>query len=61
MRFDRSLPRRDYVSLRQGLSDEAMKRNPTTTVILRVDESKSSPITTEESTEPECPLSRYKQ
>jgi len=34
LRFDRSLPRRDYVSLRaQGLSGEAMKGNPTTTVI----------------------------
>src|SRR6267143_2272849 len=28
----------------QGLSGEAVKGNPTTTVILRVDESKSSPI-----------------
>ena len=31
------------VSEAQGLSGEAMKGNPTTTVILRVDESKSSP------------------
>jgi hypothetical protein len=37
----------------QGLSSEAMKGNPTTTVILRVDESKSSPQTTEDSTEPQ--------
>ena len=43
----------------QGLSGEAMKGNPTTTVILRADESKSSPIITEDSAEPECPLSRY--
>jgi hypothetical protein len=49
------------VSEAQGLSGEAMKGNPTTTVILGVDESKSSPITTEDSTEPKCPLSRYKQ
>src|SRR5437879_4617069 len=42
------------VSEAQGLSGEAMKGNPTTTtVILRVDESKSSPRTTEELTEPE--------
>ena len=33
------------VSEAQGLSGEAMKGNPTTTVILRVDESKSSPRT----------------
>src|SRR5436309_16126727 len=36
----------------QGLSGEAMKRNPTTTVIPGVDESKSSPRTTEDLTEP---------
>jgi hypothetical protein len=30
------------VSMAQGLSGEAMKGNPTTTVILRVDESKST-------------------
>src|SRR5437867_8663858 len=40
------------VSEAQGLSGEAMKRNPTTTVIPGVDESKSSPITTEDLTEP---------
>ena len=44
---------RPRVSEAQGLSGEAMKGNPTTTVILRVDESKSSPRTTEELTEPE--------
>jgi hypothetical protein len=42
------------VSEAQGLSGEAMKRNPTTTVIPRVDESKSSPIITEDLTEPVC-------
>src|SRR5438270_5831075 len=36
----------------QGLSGEAMKGNPTT-VIPRVDESKSSPRTTEDLTEPD--------
>ena len=36
----------------QGLSGAAMKGSPTTTVILRVDESKSSPQTTEDLTEP---------
>ena len=36
----------------QGLSAEAMMRNPTTTVIPGVDESKSSPRTTEDFTEP---------
>jgi 1,4-dihydroxy-2-naphthoate octaprenyltransferase len=40
------------VSEAQGLSGEAMKGNPTTTVILRVDESKSSLRTSEELTEP---------
>ena len=35
--------KRPFVSEAQGLSDEAMKGNPTTTVILRVDKSKSSP------------------
>ena len=39
------------VSEAQGLSVEAMNGNPTT-VILRVDESKSSRITTEDLTEP---------
>ena len=43
------------VSEAQGLSGEAMKGNPTTTVILRVDESKSSPQTTEDSAEPQNP------
>jgi hypothetical protein len=43
------------VSEAQGLSGEAMKGNPTTTtVILRVDESKSSPRATEDSAEPAC-------
>src|SRR2546426_6914849 len=40
------------VSQAQGLSGEAMIRNPTTTVIPRVDESKSSPRATEDLTEP---------
>ena len=40
------------VSEAQGLSGEAMKGNLTTTVILRVDESKSSHRTTEDFTEP---------
>ena len=40
------------VSEAQGLSGEAMKRNPTTTVIPIVDESKFSPRTTEDLTEP---------
>jgi hypothetical protein len=40
------------VSEAQGLSSEAMKGNPTTTVIPRVDESKSSLETTEDLTEP---------
>jgi hypothetical protein len=40
--------KRLLVSEAQGLSGEAMKGNPTTTVILRVDESKSSPRTTED-------------
>src|SRR5439155_27262298 len=40
------------VSEAQGLSGEAMKGNPTTTVIPGVDESKSSPQTTEDLTEP---------
>ena len=47
------------VSEAQGLSIEAVKGNPTTTVIPRVDESKLSPQSTEDLTEPECPLSRY--
>src|SRR6267378_5228694 len=40
------------VSEAQGLSGEAMKGNPTTTVIPGVDESKPSPRTTEDLTEP---------
>ena len=40
------------VSEAQGLSGEAVKGNPTTTVIPRVDESKFSPRTTEDLTEP---------
>ena len=40
------------VSEAQGLSGEAMKGNPTTTVIPRVDESKPSHRTTEDLTEP---------
>jgi hypothetical protein len=40
------------VSEAQGLSGEAMKGNPTTTVILRADESKSSPQRPEDLTEP---------
>jgi len=51
--------KRLLVSEAQGLSGEAMKGNPPTTVILRVDESKPSPRTTEDLAEPECPLSRY--
>ncbi|OLE85144.1 MAG: hypothetical protein AUF79_16915 [Crenarchaeota archaeon 13_1_20CM_2_51_8] len=40
------------VSEAQGLSGEAMKWNPTTAVIPRVDESKSSPRTIKDLTEP---------
>ena len=44
--------KRPSVSEAQGLSSEAMKENPTT-IILRVDESKSSPSTNpKDSTEP---------
>ena len=39
----------------QGLSGEAVKGNPTTTVIPRVDESKPSHRATDDSTEPEEP------
>jgi hypothetical protein len=46
------------VSEAQGLSGEAMKGNPTTTVIPGVDESKSSPRTTEDSTEPNRTINR---
>jgi len=45
--------KRLLVSEAQGLSGEAMKGNPPTTVIPRVDESKSSPRTTEDLTEPD--------
>jgi hypothetical protein len=38
--------------MEEGLSGEAVKRNPTTTVIPRVDESKSSSRTNAELTEP---------
>jgi hypothetical protein len=49
------------VSEAQGLSSEAMKGNPTTTVILRVDESKSSPQTNKDSTEPQNRCTRYEE
>src|SRR5437867_11549526 len=42
----------------QGLSGEAVNENPTTTVIPRVDESKSSRRTTEDLTEP---TSRFRE
>src|SRR6266540_3786626 len=51
--------KRLFVSEAQGLSGEAVKGNPTTTVIPRVDESKSSPRPTEDSTEPYRIVSRY--
>ena len=41
-----------YASEAQGLSGEAVKGNPTTTAIPRVDESKPSHRTTEDLTEP---------
>src|SRR5438309_7751980 len=44
--------KRSSVSEAQGLSSEAMKGNPMTTVIPGVDESKSSLRTTEDVTEP---------
>jgi len=47
-----------YVSMAQGLLDEAVKGNPMTTVIPGVDESKSSPRTTEGSTEPKHQLQK---
>src|SRR5256886_11185400 len=43
----------------QGLSGEAVKGNPTTTVIPAVDESKPSPRTTDDPTEPPEPCTRY--
>src|SRR6267378_6687333 len=52
------------VSEAQGLSGEAVKGNPPTTVIPRVDESKPSHRTTEDLTEPKednalkCPIPR---
>ena len=46
------------VSEAQGLSGEAVKGNPTTTVIPGVDESKSSPRATEDLTEPACTNTR---
>jgi hypothetical protein len=42
-----------HASMAQGLSGEAMTRNPTTTVIPRVDESKPSHRTTDDLTEPQ--------
>ena len=47
--------KRPCVSEAQGLSGEAMKGNPTT-VILRVDESKSSRQATDDLTEPGKPI-----
>jgi hypothetical protein len=44
----------------QGLSGEAVKGNPTTTVIPGVDESKSSPQANEDLTEPRYPMSHQK-
>jgi hypothetical protein len=44
--------KRPRASESEGLSGEAMKGNPTTTVIPRVDESKPSSRTTEDLTEP---------
>ena len=44
--------KRPRASEAQGLSGETMKGNPPTTVILRADESKSSPQSTEDLTEP---------
>src|SRR2546430_12934476 len=48
--------KRPLVSEAQGLSGEAMKGNPTTTVIPRVDESKSSRQATDDLTEPGKPI-----
>jgi len=48
--------KRQVVSEAQGLSGEAMKGNPTTTVIPRVDESKSSRQATDDLTEPGKPI-----
>jgi hypothetical protein len=49
---------RPRASEAQGLSGEAMKGNPPTTVIPRVDESKSSHLTTEDLTESSIPPRR---
>src|SRR5947208_17172060 len=48
--------KRPCVSEAQGLSGEAMKGNPTTTVIPGVDESKSSRQATNDLTEPGKPI-----
>src|SRR5213083_1893481 len=53
--------KRPCVSEAQGLSGEAMKGNPPTTVIPGVDESKSSPRTTEDLTEPRILLQSQSQ
>jgi len=45
-----------HASETQGLSGEAVKGNPTTTAILRVDGSKASLRTIEDLTEPNRPL-----
>jgi len=50
--------KRQVVSEAQGLSGEAMKGNPPTTVIPRVDESKSSPQEAEGSIEPNRTINR---
>ena len=47
--------KRLLVSEAQGLSGEAVKGNPTPTIIPGVNESKSSLETTEDLTEPSCP------
>ncbi|TMI54720.1 hypothetical protein E6H18_10585 [Candidatus Bathyarchaeota archaeon] len=48
--------KRPCVSEAQGLSGEAIKGNPTTTVIPGVDESKSSRQATDDLTEPGKPI-----
>src|SRR2546422_4798212 len=50
--------KRLLVSEAQGLSSEAVKRNPPTTVIPGVDESKSSPRTTKTRQNPPNPFTR---
>ncbi|OLB69926.1 hypothetical protein AUI06_07715 [archaeon 13_2_20CM_2_52_21] len=53
LRFDPfPAKKRLWASEAQGLSGEAVKGNPPTTVIPGVDESKSSPETTQDLTEP---------